>query len=100
MPKNGVELASRESYLSMDELKRLADIFVTECGVIKIRITGGEPTIDKKCIPLLEHLNELRDRGLSEITMTTNGLSLKRQAELLKKKGEFSPENPLILAET
>lgn len=96
MPKNGVELTERENYLTLDELTRLADILVTGCGVNKIRLTGGEPTIDKRCIPLLGHLNGLRARGLDEIAMTTNGLTLKRHAELLKRQGRLATRRACV----
>lgn len=89
MPENGVELADRKNYLTLDELKRLADVFVGDCGVNKIRLTGGEPTVDKRCIPFLSHLNKLRSRGLKEIALTTNGLTAKRHSELMKKEGMF-----------
>lgn len=87
MPREGIQLANRDSYLTLDETKRLANIFVKYCGVNKIRLTGGEPTIDKKLHPLLEHFDGLRKEGLKNLALTTNGLSLKKTAITLKKLG-------------
>lgn len=87
MPENGIELLDKENYLRLDELKRLADMFVTRCGVTKIRLTGGEPTVSKNCMPFLEHLQGLRAKGLKEIAMTTNGLTLKRDAASMRRHG-------------
>ena len=39
-------LTKEENLLTLDEQKRLIKIF-TSLGVIKIRITGGEPTVYK-----------------------------------------------------
>jgi molybdenum cofactor biosynthesis enzyme MoaA len=46
MPSEGVELSPAENILSNEEVLRLAKMF-TQCGVSKIRLTGGEPTIRK-----------------------------------------------------
>ena len=50
MPEKGVELSKESDLLSLDELYRLIKIFVN-CGTNKIRLTGGEPTINKNPIP-------------------------------------------------
>jgi molybdenum cofactor biosynthesis enzyme MoaA len=46
MPSEGVELSPPEHILTNDEIIRLSSLFV-QCGVTKIRLTGGEPTIRK-----------------------------------------------------
>jgi molybdenum cofactor biosynthesis enzyme MoaA len=46
MPSEGVELSPAENILSNEEVLRLAKMFA-QCGVSKIRLTGGEPTIRK-----------------------------------------------------
>lgn len=87
MPEEGIKLNEKDSYLKLDELKRLSNLFVKLCGVDKIRLTGGEPTIDRKLLPLLEHLNSLRQYGLKTIAMTTNGLTLKKHSKTYKNLG-------------
>jgi cyclic pyranopterin phosphate synthase len=49
-----------------------------------IRLTGGEPTLYKELIPLIEGLHSL---NIPEIKMTTNGHLLGRHAAHLKKAG-------------
>jgi GTP 3',8-cyclase len=68
--------------LSFEEIARLARIFVG-LGVKKIRLTGGEPLVRKNLERLVAMLSELK----TEITLTTNGSLLARQAHSLKKAG-------------
>lgn len=89
MPEEGVQLTDKNELLSLDEFKRISDLFVRVCGVKKIRLTGGEPTVDKRLQPLLEHLNSLRSSGLSTIALTTNGLTLARFADSFKDRGKY-----------
>lgn len=87
MPEEGIQLSRKEDCLDFDELKRLSKLFIKSCGIKKIRLTGGEPTIYKRLIPLLDHLNTLRQDGLETLAMTTNGLTLKRHSSLYKNSG-------------
>jgi cyclic pyranopterin phosphate synthase len=68
--------------LSFEEIARLAGIFV-DLGVRKIRLTGGEPLV-RKDVPRLVSL--LKPLG-AEITLTTNGSLLARQAKALAGAG-------------
>lgn len=88
MPIEGVELTKKDLCLSLTEMQHLSSIFVERCKVRKIRLTGGEPTIDKKLLPLLTHLKALKSSGLETIAMTTNGLTLKRFCSEYKESGE------------
>ncbi|PWB70970.1 MAG: GTP 3',8-cyclase MoaA [Anaerolineales bacterium] len=69
--------------LTFEETARLARIFV-EHGVQKIRITGGEPLVRKDLHLLIGMLSKIPDLDL---TMTTNGSLLARQAQALKEAG-------------
>src|SRR4030095_6163604 len=62
---------------------RLARIFVSH-GVRKIRLTGGEPLVRKELHFLVKMLAEIPDLDL---TLTTNGALLPRQARALKDAG-------------
>ncbi len=53
-------------------------------GFDTIRLTGGEPTVYKSLIPLLDGLSELK---INAIKMTSNGYLLSNKAEELKKAG-------------
>jgi cyclic pyranopterin phosphate synthase len=71
-----------EDILSFEEIARLARVFVG-LGVNKIRLTGGEPLVRRNLERLVAMLAELA----AEITLTTNGSLLARQAAALKKAG-------------
>ena len=78
----GHEFLPHSAILSFEEIARLARIFV-ELGVKKIRLTGGEPLVRKQLHRLVAMLSELP----AEITLTTNGSLLARQARALKQAG-------------
>ena len=73
----------REQILTFEEIARLARIFV-EHGVRKIRLTGGEPLVRKDLHLLVQMLAEIPNLDL---TLTTNGALLVRQARALKEAG-------------
>ncbi len=78
----------QSSLLSFEEITRLARIFIDH-GVEKIRLTGGEPLLRKGIdvlIGMLAALPTPSGRPL-EITLTTNGSLLARQAQRLKDAG-------------
>src|SRR5688572_3340868 len=78
----GHEFLPQSAILSFEEIARLAGIFA-ELGVRKIRLTGGEPLVRKQLHRLVAML-----AGLPvEITLTTNGSLLARQARMLKEAG-------------
>ncbi len=74
----------RKEVLSIEELERVAQIFVT-LGVAKIRITGGEPLIRRGVDQLLMTLGNMP--GLRELALTTNGSQLKQRAQVLRDAG-------------
>ncbi|MGJ8524778.1 GTP 3',8-cyclase 1 [Halomonadaceae bacterium LMG 33818] len=76
----------RTQILSLEELALLADRFVA-LGVEKIRITGGEPLVRQGIDKLMQALGALKQKGLKELTMTTNGSQLHRYAPMLKACG-------------
>jgi GTP 3',8-cyclase len=71
-----------EDILSFEEIARLARVFVG-LGVSKIRLTGGEPLVRRNLERLVAMLAELP----VEVTLTTNGSLLAKQADALKKAG-------------
>ncbi|MFN2644080.1 MAG: GTP 3',8-cyclase MoaA [Burkholderiales bacterium] len=68
--------------LSFEEITRLARIFV-DLGVRKIRLTGGEPLVRRDLPRLVAMLAPLG----AELTLTTNGSLLTKQARALKAAG-------------
>lgn len=73
MPIEGVKLTDEMNLLSLDERKRTLSLFNT-LGMTKLRFTGGEPTISKQLIPLIQHANTLQ--SIKSIGITTNGITL------------------------
>ncbi|MGH8634958.1 MAG: GTP 3',8-cyclase MoaA, partial [Burkholderiales bacterium] len=73
----------RSEILSFEEIARLARVF-QGLGIEKIRLTGGEPLVRRHLEQLIEML--ARIPGL-DLTLTTNGSLLKRQARSLKDAG-------------
>jgi len=70
----------RDQILSFEEITRLASIFANH-GVQKIRLTGGEPLVRKDLHVLIKMLSDIPDLDL---TLTTNGALLAKQARALK----------------
>jgi cyclic pyranopterin phosphate synthase len=73
----------RDQILTFEEITRLARIFVGH-GVQKIRLTGGEPLVRRDLHLLIGMLAEIPDLDL---TLTTNGALLPKQARALKAAG-------------
>jgi cyclic pyranopterin phosphate synthase len=73
----------RAEILTFEEIARLARIFVGH-GVSKIRLTGGEPLVRRDLHLLVGMLADIPDLDL---TLTTNGSLLARQARALKNAG-------------
>ena len=71
-----------EAILSFEEIARLARVFAG-LGVNKLRLTGGEPLVRRNLDRLVAMLVELP----VEVTLTTNGSLLAKQAAALKKAG-------------
>ncbi len=71
-----------EAILSFEEIARLARVFVG-LGVNKLRLTGGEPLVRRNLDRLVAMLAALK----VEVTLTTNGSLLARQAQALKRAG-------------
>ena len=87
MPKeifgSDYQFLERSQILSFEEITRLARIFVGH-GVRKIRLTGGEPLVRRDLHQLVSMLSSLP--GL-DLTLTTNGSLLTKQAQKLKDAG-------------
>ena len=77
----------KSEILSLEEIAALADAFIAR-GVRKIRLTGGEPLIRRGVPDLARMIGRHLDTGaLDELTLTTNGTNLARQAEALHAAG-------------
>ncbi|MBL8309634.1 MAG: GTP 3',8-cyclase MoaA [Burkholderiales bacterium] len=92
MPKDvfgpGYRFLPQDALLSFEEITRFARV-ATQLGVEKIRLTGGEPTLRRHLPRLIEMLSALRtpDGAALDLTLTTNGSTLVKQANALKAAG-------------
>lgn len=62
-----------EEVLTVEEIKRAVKLLV-DCGIRKVRITGGEPLLRGDIIRLIEGLADIA--GIEDISLTTNGVFL------------------------
>ncbi|ORY69709.1 uncharacterized protein BCR38DRAFT_90725 [Pseudomassariella vexata] len=86
MPEEGVPQSPHRELLTTPEIIMLSSIFVSQ-GVNKIRLTGGEPTVRRDILPLMQQIGALRPYGLRELCLTTNGLALHRKLEGMVEAG-------------
>lgn len=86
MPEEGVPLSPPSHNLTTPEILLLSELFVSQ-GVDKIRLTGGEPTVRKDFLNLIQRIGKLRDKGLKELCITTNGVSLWRRLDAMADAG-------------
>ncbi|OWR52143.1 Molybdenum cofactor biosynthesis protein 1 B [Danaus plexippus plexippus] len=84
MPAEGVKLSPRDKILSNEEVLRLARVFAA-LGINKIRLTGGEPTLRKDLVNIVQELTNLH--GITTVAMTTNGIALTRKLPSLQRAG-------------
>jgi cyclic pyranopterin phosphate synthase len=77
------QFLTRAEVLTFEEITQLAKLFVAH-GVQKIRLTGGEPLVRRDLHKLVAMLAAIP--GL-DLTLTTNGALLAKQAKALKEAG-------------
>jgi cyclic pyranopterin phosphate synthase len=86
LPHGEPPIAPKEQMLSYEEIEYVCDVFV-ELGIQKIRLTGGEPMMRRDIEQIIYKLAQLKDRGLEDLALTTNGYFLPHRAESLKQAG-------------
>ncbi len=84
MGDDGIEQLSHSDILSYEEILKVVEAGA-ELGISKIRITGGEPLVRRGIAGLIEKIASVP--GISDLSMTTNGILLPRYAAKLKKAG-------------
>ena len=78
------QFLKKNERLNHDEIIRMAKILVP-MGVSKIRLTGGEPLLDKNVAHLVEKINQIE--GIEDLALTTNATLLKKKAQDLANAG-------------
>ena len=79
-----MQFVPRAKLLSLEEISTIVRAFA-DLGVVKVRITGGEPLIRRNIIKLFRDIGRLE--ALNELTLTTNGSQLPKLAGELKDAG-------------
>jgi molybdenum cofactor biosynthesis protein A len=90
MPAQGIDIVPRQELLTFKEMYRLIRV-LTELGVNKVRLTGGEPFVRKDFVGFLEMLsyNDL----LEAINITTNGALISQHIDRIEKLGKVKDIN-------
>ncbi len=84
MPAEGLPWLDREEVLRFEEITRLVGLFAA-MGVGDVRLTGGEPLVRRDFPKLVSMLKTVPD--LHDLSVTTNGFLLERDAEALVRSG-------------
>ncbi|GAB4464088.1 MAG: GTP 3',8-cyclase MoaA [Armatimonadaceae bacterium] len=84
MPEEGVPYEDPSHILNWDEIERVVRV-LAPAGLKKVRLTGGEPLVRKNVPDLAARLVAIP--GICEVTLTTNGILLPRDAQALWDAG-------------
>ena len=77
-PLGDCDFIKHKVFLRFEEIQRIVRLFA-DCGIRKVRLTGGEPLVRKNIAALVEKLAAIA--AVKEITMTTNGVLLEQMAD-------------------
>ena len=83
-PKEGISLKGHDDILRYEEIIRIVSQTV-KMGLIKVRLTGGEPLVRRGFVEFAAALKQVQ--GLQDISLTTNGILLNQYAEDIFKAG-------------
>ncbi len=82
MPAEGIKIVDRSDLLTFKEMYRITRV-LSELGVNKVRLTGGEPFVRKDFVNFLESLSF--NKKLEQINITTNGALIGQHIRALEK---------------
>ena len=84
MPEEGVAMRAHDELLSAEEIAHFVRLVAPE-GITRVRLTGGEPLVSHRIVPLIEEIRAID--GIEDISLTTNGALLPRLAPALREAG-------------
>ncbi|KRY11169.1 Molybdenum cofactor biosynthesis protein 1 [Trichinella patagoniensis] len=84
MPDEKQQTYSKENLLKSSEVLKIVTYFAKH-GVSKIRLTGGEPTLRKDLTEIVGAISKVE--GISQLGLTSNGLTLASALHRLKTAG-------------
>ena len=79
-----IDKSDNRTFINIEEIRRLARA-LSELGVSKIRLTGGEPTVRKDFFEIIKIIKE--NSGIKKTVITTNGYRLDKIANAIKNSG-------------
>ena len=79
-----IDKSDNRTFVNIEEIGRLARA-LSELGVSKIRLTGGEPTVRKDFFEIIKIIKE--NSGIKKTVITTNGYRLDKIANDIKNSG-------------
>ena len=84
MPADGIPKRDHRDVCSVEELVEISRAAV-DCGVRKVRLTGGEPLVRRGILEICRGIAAIP--GVEELCLTTNGLALPQLVGPLKEAG-------------
>jgi GTP 3',8-cyclase len=84
MPADGLPWLERSEVLTFEEIERIVRLMVG-MGIEDVRLTGGEPLVRREFPRLVSMLSPIE--GLKDLSLTTNGYLLERDAAALVEAG-------------
>lgn len=84
MPADGVPKRDHADICSVEELVEITRA-AADCGVSKVRLTGGEPLVRRGILDICRGISAIS--GVKELCLTTNAVALPQLAGPLKEAG-------------
>ena len=84
LPGDYRDFREPEEWLTFAEIERVINAFAA-LGVRRVRVTGGEPLVRKDLSTLVTRLSGIP--GIEDLSLSTNAVSLSRQATALRSAG-------------
>lgn len=84
MPPEGVATRDHAELLTAEETARFIRLAASE-GIRRVRLTGGEPLVSRRLIPLIRAIRAIPQ--IEDISLTTNGALLPGLAPALREAG-------------
>ena len=84
MPPEGVPPCTHDEIMRYEEIETVVRA-AAELKFHKVRLTGGEPLVRKGIVDLVRRLSAIP--GIDDLSMTTNGILLRRYADDLARAG-------------
>ena len=84
MPEDGICKKPKESMLTVDEMTDAVRA-AASLGISKLRITGGEPLVNRNIVEICRRAAAVP--GINEVCITTNGIKLPGLAKQLRDAG-------------